>query len=102
MDRNNIIKLNTIALRREYIRQVASRDRKKSMFLSVNRDVLVSVAERLKSTRLASLYVESQFHHMPTAWCLEKFGTPYPPVNVVFGDNGENWRRYEEYINGRK
>lgn len=57
---------------------------------------VVPIVDALGDEKLLDLFIESQFAKMPGEWCKEKFGTLYPPANVVFG--GEAMSRYREYV----
>ena len=91
----DVTSITTVALIRAYRRAVAWRLRRTSQPLSVRESaerLVRAVAVRLDNPRLAALFVSTQFDAMPGDWCRERFGKPYPPLNLVFG--GGAWERY--------
>lgn len=85
-----------LALRSAYKAMVARRLEKVVWYGHIRESILNSIETKLRNAKLAKLFVEAQFFAMPREWCLEKFGKPYPPANVVFG--GNCWERYKTYV----
>lgn len=91
----NVIVVNRLLLLSAYKSAVKNRCKKYKM-IRIPAGIADDVAKELSSSKLAKLFIKSQFHAMPVKFCREKFNRNYPPVSVCFG--GLCWERYQNYL----
>ena len=90
------IGFRAFVLKNVYRSMVAHRLGKKEFYRRISNKAIEDVAEKIKDTKLARLFIEAQFHAMPQDFCMKTFNRKYPPVSTCFG--GQCWVRYKVYI----
>ena len=61
----------------------------------MSHDGVKHIATRLKVMQCRT-YIEAVFDKYPADWCQEKFGVPFPPINIAF--NRDNMKVMRDYI----